>query len=67
MEEIFPFTAHNCTVPDRNNTHIRMLFTTDTDGVYLYKSVMEVADNFVLEINIVDITSDGGGSIWVYK
>ena len=66
MEEIFPFTAHNCTVPDRNNTHIGMPSTTATDGLSLSKSVMEVVDNFVLEINIVGITSDGGGSIWVY-
>ena len=39
--------------------------TTDTDGVSLSLSVVEVVDNFVLEENIVVITSDVGGTLWV--
>ena len=56
-------TAHYCTVPERNNTHIGMPSSTPTDGVSLSFSVMEVVYNFVLEANIVGITSDGGGNI----
>ena len=59
--------AHYCTVPDRNNTHIWIPSTTSTDGVSLSLSVMEVVDNFGLEENIVGITSDGGGNIWVCR
>ena len=66
-EEIFLLIAHYCTFPDRNNTHIWMPSTTSTDGVSLSLSVMEVVDNFGLEENIVGITSDGGGNIWVCR
>ena len=41
--------------------------TTATDGVSLSLSVMEVVDNFVLEENIVEVTSDGGGNLQVCK
>ena len=40
---------------------------TVTDGVSLSLSVMEVVENFVLEGNIVGITSDGGGNIPVCR
>ena len=49
------------------NTHIGMRSTTDTDGVSLYLSVMEVVDNFGLEANILGITSDCGGNLWVFR
>ena len=41
--------------------------TTDTDGVCLSLSVMEVVHNFVLEEKIVGITSDGGGNLRVFR
>ena len=41
--------------------------TTATDGVYLSLSVMEAVENFGLEENIVGITSDVGGNIWVCR
>ena len=41
--------------------------TTDTDGVSLYLSVMEVVENFGLEENIVGITSDDCGNIRVCR
>ena len=62
-EEIFLLTAHYCTGPDIKNTHIGMPCTTDTDGVSLALSVMEVVDNFGLEANIFGIMSDGGGNL----
>ena len=40
---------------------------TATDGVYLSLSFMEVVENFVLEENIVGVTSDGGGNLWFCK
>ena len=67
MEEIYSLTTHYCTIPDRNNTHIGISSTTATDGVSLYKYVMEVVENFGLEENIVGITSDGVGNIWVCR
>ena len=39
--------------------------TTDTYGVSLYFSVMEMVDNFGLEAKIVVITSDNGSNLWV--
>ena len=59
--------AHYCIVPDRNNSHIGMPYTTDTDDVSLSKYVMEVVDNFGLEENIVGIISDDGGNIQVCR
>ena len=47
------------------NTHIGMPSTTANYGVYLSLSIMEVVENFGLESNIVGITSDGGGNLWV--
>ena len=41
--------------------------TTAADGVSLSLSVMEVVDNFGLEANIVGITSDGDGNLWVCR
>ena len=41
--------------------------TTDTDGVSLSLSVMEVVENFGLEAKIVGITSDSGDNLWVCK
>ena len=41
--------------------------TTATDGASISMSVMEVVENFGLEANIVGITSDGGGNLWVYR
>ena len=66
-EENFSLMAHSCTVPDRNNSHIGMVYTTNTDDVSLSKSVMEVMDNFVLEESIVWIISDDDGNIQVYE
>ena len=66
-EEIFPLMLHYCTGPERSNTHIGMLSITATDGISLYLSYMEVVENFGLEANIVLITSDGGGNIWVCR
>ena len=66
-EEIFSSTAHYCTVQERKNTHIGMRYTTATDGVSLSLSVMEVVENFGLEENIVGITSDDGGNLWVCR
>ena len=39
-EEIFSLTAHYCTGPEINNTHIGMPYTTDTDSVSLSLSVV---------------------------
>ena len=50
----FSLTAHECTGQERN-------------GVSMSLSVMEVVENFGLEENIVGITSDGGGNIWVCR
>ena len=44
-----------------------MPYTTDTDGVSLYLSVMEVVENFGLEAKIVGINSDGGVNIRVCR
>ena len=44
-----------------------MRSTTATDGVSLSLSVMEVVDKFRLEANIVEITSDGGGNLPVFR
>ena len=44
-----------------------MPYTTATDGVSLYLSIMEVVENFGLEANIVEITSDGGVILWVCR
>ena len=41
--------------------------TTDTYGVSLSLSVMEVVENFGLGANIVGITSDGGGNLRVCR
>ena len=41
--------------------------TTDTDGVFLSLSVMEVVEDFGLEANIVGIMSDGGGNLQVCR
>ena len=41
--------------------------TTATDGVYLYKYVMEVVENLGLEEKIVGINSDGGGNTWLCR
>ena len=49
------------------NTHIGMPYTTATDIVSLYLSVMEAMDNFGFEENIVEITIDGGGNIGVCR
>ena len=54
-------TEHYFTGPERNNTHIGMPSKTDTDGVYLSLSIMEVVEKFSLEENVVGINSDGGG------
>ena len=66
-EDFFSLTEHYCTGTDKNNTHIGILYTTDTDGVSLSKYVAEVVENFVLEANIVGSTSDGGGNIRVCR
>ena len=60
-------TAHYCNGTDINNTHIGMPSTTNTGGVSLSKSVMEVVKNFGLDTKIGGITSDGGGNIWVCR
>ena len=44
-----------------------MLSTTDTGGVSMYLSVMEVVENFSLEAKIVGVTSDGDGNLWVCR
>ena len=67
MEDSFFFTAHYCTGPDRNNTHIGMPPTTANGGVSLSKSLMEVVENFGFKANIVGFTIDGGDNIWVCK
>ena len=41
--------------------------TTDTDGVYLSLSNMEVVEKFSLEENVVEINSDGGGKIRIFR
>ena len=64
---MFSLTVHYCTGPDRNNIHIGIPSTTDTDCVYLSKSFIEVVDNFGLEANIVGITSDGGVNLRVCR
>ena len=64
---MFSLTVHYCTGTNRNNTHIGMPSTTDTDYVYLSKSVIEVVDNFGLEAKILGITSDGGVNLWVCR
>ena len=66
-EEIFSLTAHYCISQERKNTHLGMPSTTDTDGVFLSLSVMEVVENFVLEAKTVGITSDGCDNIWVCR
>ena len=66
-EVFFSLTVHYCTGTNRNNTHIGMSPTTATNGVYLYKTVSEVVDNFGLEAKIVGITSDGVGNIRVCR
>ena len=48
-EEIFLLNSYYCTGPDRNNTNIGIPSTTDTDGVSLYNSVMEVVEKCGLE------------------
>ena len=45
------------------NTHIGMPYTTTTDDVSLYLSVIEVVENFGLEAKIVGIMSDRGGNL----
>ena len=67
MQEIFSLTAHYCIVTNRNNTRAGMPSTTGTDGFFLYKSVMEVVEDFGLEAKIVGITSDGGDNLWVCR
>ena len=62
-EEIFSLTAHYFKVPYINNTLFGMSSDTATGGVYLYFSIMEVVENFGLEVKIVGITSDGGGDL----
>ena len=64
---MFSLTAHYCTGQERKKTHIGMPSTTDTDGVSLSLSVMEVVENFGLEANIVGITSDIGGNLRVCR
>ena len=66
-EEIFLLESHYCTCPERNNTNIGMSAANVTDGVSLSSYIMEVVDNFGLEANIVGITSDGGGNIWICR
>ena len=66
-EEISSLTAHYCTGPERNNTHIGVLFTTATDGFSLYFSIMELVENSGLEANIVGITNDGGGNLRFFR
>ena len=41
--------------------------TTTNDGISLYLSVMEVAENFGLEEKVVGIMSNGGGNIRVCR
>ena len=41
--------------------------TTDTDGVFLSLSVMELVENFDLDTKIVGIMSDSGGNLWVCR
>ena len=62
-EESFSLTAHYCKCPERNNTIIGIPSTTDTDGVSMSLSVMEVVDNFGLDSKIVGIKSDGGDNL----
>ena len=65
MEEISPLMAHYFTGPDRKNTQIGIPYTTANDGVSLSLYIMEVAEKFLLEENIVGITIGGGGNLWV--
>ena len=44
-----------------------MTSITDTDGVSIYLSVMEVVENFGLGAKIVGIKSDGGENIRVCR
>ena len=60
-------TTHYCKGLERKNTHIGMPYTTATDGISLSLSVMKVVDKFSLEAKIVWITSDGDGSIQVFR
>ena len=66
-EEIFSLMAHYCIGQERKNTHIGIPSTTNTDGVSLSLSVMDVVENFGLEAKIVGITSDGSGNLWVFR
>ena len=66
-EENFLLTAHYCTGPERNNTHIGMPSTSDTHIFSLSFSVMKVVENFGSEAKIVGITSDGDGNLWVCR
>ena len=59
--------GHYCIGQERKNNHIGMPSTTDTDGVSLSLSVMNMVENFGLEEKIVGITSDGGGNIRVCR
>ena len=67
MEDFFSLTAHYCTGPEREKTHIGKPSTTATDGVSLSLSVMEVVENFGLEEKILVITSGGGGNLRVCR
>ena len=67
IEEIFLLMAQYCTGTERKNTHTGMPSTTATDGASLYLSFTEVVGNFVFEANIVGITSDGCGNLWVFR
>ena len=64
---IFSLTAHYCTGPNINTTHIEMPSTIGTDGVSLYKYVAGVVENFGSEANIVGITSASGVNAWVCR
>ena len=67
IEGTFLLTAHYCKSININNTHIEIPSTPATDGVSLYKSIIEVVENFVLEENIVVITFDVGKNIRVCR
>ena len=54
-EELFSLTAHYCTGPDRENTHIGIPSITATDDFSVYLSVIEVVENFGLEAKIVKL------------
>ena len=53
-------TDHYCTGANIKTTYNGMLSTAGTDGVSLSQSSVEVVESFVLEANIVGITSDNG-------